>query len=156
MTVAEPLEELTPKLDRAWDSLEAGDLDAFMEVVSDEVAPDVEFSSGIGTGVGGGTYKGVEGIREWFSEVLNISRARSWAERRYEAFGDDVLLFFSELELIGAASEVPVSNETGAVFQYRNGRVIRIDSFMSHREAQEFAEAIVSRSGAQASIDADA
>ena len=141
--MADRLEALRPKLDRAWDSLEAGDLDAFMDVVADEVSPDVEFSSGIGSVVGGGTYMGLAGIREWASELLTISRTLSWKERRYEAFGDDVLVFFARVDLIGAASEVPVSSENGVVSQYRNGRIVRIDSFMSHAEARDFAEARV-------------
>jgi ketosteroid isomerase-like protein len=133
--------ERTPKYDRAFDALEGGDLDAFMEVMSEEVDPEVEFRSGIGTVVGGGTYTGVEGIREWFSDFLSISRTRRWAERRYEAFGDDVGVFFARLEFTGATSEVPVSSETGVVLHFRDGRIVRIDSFTSHSEARELAEA---------------
>ncbi len=137
------LEERIPKLDRAWDSLEAGDLEAFMAMVRAEVHPEVEFRSGIGTVVGGGVYRGVEGVREWFSELLTISRDRRWSARRYETFGDDILVFFGRLDFVGATSAVPVSSETGAVFRYRDGRCVQIDSFMSHREAREFAEALV-------------
>jgi hypothetical protein len=136
-----PLEQRIGTYDRAWDALEAGDLDGFMAIVSDEADPEVEFSSGIGSVVGGGTYKGLEGIRSWFGEVLTISRERRWTERRYEMIGDDALVFFSMLELVGAASEAPVTSEVGGVFQYRGDRVVRVDSFTSHAEAREFAEA---------------
>jgi hypothetical protein len=130
------------RFDAAWDCLEQDDLDGFMAIVREEVHDSVEFESGIGSVVGGRSYKGAEGIREWFSDLLENSSARRWMERRYEPIGDESIVFFGTLWFEGAASRVPVESETGAVFQYRDGRCIRINSFMTHAEAREFAEAM--------------
>ena len=135
------LEELAPTFDQAFDALERGDLDRFVEIVSTQVGADCEFRSAIGSVVGGGTYKGVEGVRTWFADFLATTSERHWRDRRYETYGDDIIVMLADLELIGAASGVAVEDETGAVFKYENGRCVRIDSFMSKDEARQFAEA---------------
>jgi ketosteroid isomerase-like protein len=138
-----PLEDRIPLLNRCWDALEAGDLDGFMELVRTQTHPDCEFHSGIGSMVGGGTYKGPEGIRSWFSDLLATTSERRWENRRYETFGDDVLIFLADLTFVGAASGAEVVGQTGAVAEFENGLCVRMDSFMSHDEAREFAEARV-------------
>jgi hypothetical protein len=140
---ADRLEELIPKFNRAWDSLEMGDLDGFMEMVREEVDPDVEFNSGIGSVVGGGTYKGVDGVRSWFADYIDSTSERRWADRQFETVGDDIVVFEGRIEFTGAASGAPVTSETSAVFEYENGRCVRIDSFLSHDEGRRFAEARV-------------
>ena len=129
--------------DRAFDALERGDLVGFGEVTADRTDPECEFRSGIGSVVGGGSYKGVEGIRSWFGDLIESTSERHWRNRRYETHGENVLVFLADFEFIGAASEVPVTSETGAVFEYRDRLVVRINSFMSHAETREFAEARV-------------
>jgi hypothetical protein len=139
VSVADRLDDLIPKLNRAWDSLEVGDLDGFMELVREEADPDVEFRSAIGSVVGGATYKGVDGIRSWFADYLASTSERRWADRNFETVGDDILLFEGRIEFTGAASGAPVTSESSAVFEYENGRCVRIDSFLSYDEGRRFA-----------------
>ncbi|HEX2128445.1 MAG TPA: nuclear transport factor 2 family protein [Solirubrobacterales bacterium] len=140
-SAVDSLKALIPRLDQALDALERGDLDAFTEATREQTAPHCEFHSGIGSVVGGGAYTGVEGIRSWFGDILATSSERRWRNRRYETFGDRVLLFLSEFEFVGEASGAPVATETGAVFEYEDGLCVRITSFTSHDEARGFASA---------------
>jgi SnoaL-like protein len=134
------LEDRIPLLNRCWDALEAGDLEGFMELVRTQTHPDCEFHSGIGSMVGGGVYKGLDGIRSWFSDLLATTSERHWADREYEIHGDRMIVFLAHLSFTGVASGVPVTGETGAVAEFEDGLCVRMTSFTSHAEAREFAE----------------
>ena len=140
---ATSLEELIPQFDAAFDALERGDLDGFTEVTRDLTHPGCRFHSGIGSVVGGGRYEGVEGIRSWFGDLIATTSERHWRNRRYETHGDRIVVFLADFEFTGAASGALVTSETGAVFEYEDGLVARITSFMSVDEARRFAEARV-------------
>jgi ketosteroid isomerase-like protein len=135
------LEEQIPRFDEGFDALERGDLDAFTEVTRELVAPECELHSGIGSVVGGGSYKGIDGIRGWFADMIESSSQRRWRDRRYEAHGDSILVFLGVFEFIGAGSGAMVETKNGAVFEFDDGLCVRMTSFMSHAEAREFAGA---------------
>ena len=137
------LEALIPELDRAFDALEQGDLDGFARMLQELVHADCEFRSGIGTVVGGSVYRGPQGVGSWFSDLVATTGERHWRNRHYEFFGDDISVFLADFSVTGAASGVPVSAETGAVFEWNDGVCVRITSFTSHSEAREFAGARV-------------
>jgi ketosteroid isomerase-like protein len=138
----DPIEEVIPRLDAGFDALERGDLDEFDQLISEHIHPDCEFRSGIGSVVGGGAYKGHAEIRGWFADLLATTSDRRWRNRRYEEFGDSVLVFLADFSFTGVASGAPVSSENGAVFEWENGLCVRMTSFMSHAEALQAAEAI--------------
>jgi SnoaL-like domain len=135
------LEEQIPHFDEAFDALERGDLDAFMEALRDQTHPECEFHSGIGSVIGGATYKGPDGISGWFGDLIESTSERHWRNRRYEPHADRIMVFLADFDFIGAASGVPVTNETGAVFEYEDRLLVRVNSFISYGDAREFAEA---------------
>jgi ketosteroid isomerase-like protein len=135
-----PLEDLIPDYDAAFDALERGDLETFTELATDRIHPECQFHSGIGTMVGGGVYEGPEGIRGWFGDLIATTSERHWRNRRWEAYGDRVLLYLADLEFTGAGSGAPVTSETGAVAEFEDGLCVRMTSFMSHEEARRLAE----------------
>jgi ketosteroid isomerase-like protein len=137
------LNEQIPMFDAAFDALERGNVEAFTEITRDQTHPECRFHSGIGSVVGGGEYQGVDGIRSWFQDFIATTSERHWRNRGYETYGDTMLVFLADLEFTGAGSGARVENETGAVFEYEDGLCVRINSFMSHAEARQFAEARV-------------
>jgi hypothetical protein len=137
------LEEQIPIFNEAFDALERGDLDRWTALTAYQLDPGVEFHSGIGSVVGGGTYKGPDGIRDWFRDLIEITSERRWRNRQWDARGDELLLFLADFEIIGAASGARTTGETGAVAQYEDHLCTRMDSFMSHEDARRFAEARV-------------
>lgn len=134
--------ELAPDLDRALDALERRDLDGFITPARKHLAPECEFTSGIGSVVGGGTYRGPDGIRDWFGDLLETSGELHYRDRHYATVGDSVLLLLAKLELTGAASEIPVGSEVGVVYEFGTELVTRIVSYTSHDEARAAAEAV--------------
>jgi hypothetical protein len=131
---------MVPKLDAAFDALERGDLDAFVGISGPLTHPECRFHSGIGSVVGGGSFEGTEGIREWFGDIIGTTSERRWRNRHYETHRDRVLLFLADFEFTGAASGAQVTSETGAIFEFEDGLAVRITSFTSFDEAREFAE----------------
>ena len=135
--------EIVPDFDAAFDALERGDLDTFTEITRIRAHPNVIFRSGIGSVVSGGSYEGIEGVSGWFADLIASTSERHWRDRRYEVRGDDMLVFLAQFEFTGAASGAPVASETGAVFEFEDGRCVRITSFMSFDQARRHAEAQV-------------
>jgi ketosteroid isomerase-like protein len=137
------LDQESPRFDQAFDALERGDLDGFTATTRQLIDSECEFRSGIGSVVGGGAYKGMEGIREWFGDLIQSTSTRQWRNRSYEVHGEGILVFVADFEFTGVASGATVENETGAVLEFEDRLCIRVNSFMSHAEAREFAEARV-------------
>lgn len=134
--------DLIPALDRAFDALERRDLGGFIAAAAQHMDPDCVLRSGIGSVVGGRLYRGVDGIREWFAELLETADDIHWLQRRYEPVGETVLLFLAQLEFTGAASQAPVASEVGAVYEFEDDLCKRVTSFTSHAEARDKAEAV--------------
>jgi len=129
---------LKPEFDAAFDALEVGDVDEFDTHARPLIHPDCEFHSGLGSVVGGGTYKGPDGVRAWFSDLIENTSKRRWRDRRFEYPRPDIVHFLAEFEFTGRTSGVPVASETSAVYVFREAMCVRIDSFTSHQEAREF------------------
>jgi ketosteroid isomerase-like protein len=135
-------DQVTAAFDPAFDALERGDVDGFIEIIRPLTAPDCVFTSGIGSAVGGGTYNGIEGLREWFNDLVAMTSERSWRNRRSEWRGEAVGTFFADFEFTGAGSGVPVSSETASVYELEDELVVRIRSFTSFDEARGFMESV--------------
>ena len=134
--------DLIPDLDRAFDALERRELDAFISAAEDHMDPDCVFSSAIGSAVGGREFRGLDGIREWFAELLETADDIGYTSRHYEPVGDTVLLFLAQFRFTGTTSRAPVASEVGAVYEFERGACTRITSFTSHADARTRAEAV--------------
>jgi hypothetical protein len=135
-------EERTAALDAGFDCLERGDLDAFMAIVEANSKPDCEFTSAIGVAMSDSAFRGFDGIRSWFAELLETIGEPRWRDRRYEPVRDDAFLFFASFEMKGAASGIPLQTEIGQLFELEDGLFIRGTSYTSHVEARAAAEAL--------------
>jgi SnoaL-like protein len=136
------VEDRIAGFDRGLDALERDDLDGFMAMVEEIAHPDVEFRSAIGSAVGGSVYRGFDGIRAWFTDLLETTDQPRWKDRSYEPLGDDAFLFFARFEMHGAASGIELDTEIGQLLELKAGLVIRGASFSSHGEARAAAEAM--------------
>lgn len=136
------LEKRIAGLDRCFDAIERNDLDGLMEIIAEICDPEVEFTSGIGTALSGGSFHGHDDLRRWFAELLETLSEIVYAQRRYEPVGDDALLFFAEVTATGASSRLPIRFENGQLFVLEDGRFVRGWSYASYAEARAAAEAL--------------
>jgi ketosteroid isomerase-like protein len=120
----------------AYDAWASRDLDAFVEVFSE----DVELRPFLGRGLGSTTYRGHEGLRRWYEEATE-----EWDELVIEPYefierGDHLVIFLRAVGR-GRGSHVEVSAEIVHVAEFRDGKFIRLDGFGDREQALEALEA---------------
>jgi ketosteroid isomerase-like protein len=106
------------------------DIDAFAAVTT----ADLEWFPVFATRVGGDVYRGRDGIEAFLGEV-----DETWEEFRplpeeYRDLGERVL-GLGRLRTRGRASGAPSDSPWGGVYDFRDGKVSRIRTFLDHGEA---------------------
>lgn len=115
---------------RGYDAFNRGDIEGALEILH----PDVEWSTYLVPGPGGGTYRGHEGVRELWDDARNIfGDFRNDPERLMEA-GDKVVAFIT-VRGRGKASGIDVKARIAHVMTLRDGKVASVQSFEDRDEA---------------------
>ena len=116
---------------RGYDAFNDGDIDAALQLFH----PEIVWHTYIVPGPGGGTYRGHDGVRELWSDAKRIfGDFRNVPEEMFDA-GDDRVVTFVRVEGIGVKSGVAVQARIGHVHTFREGKVIRVQSFEDRGEA---------------------
>ncbi len=104
-----------------------------IEAVAELVDPEVEFVSLIAS-VGGRVYHGVAGVRDWFDD---INEAWSEVSRTLEEVVDagDRLVVLYRLQSVGRESGVELDTPIGAVWEFKDGKVLRVETYGDPGEA---------------------
>ena len=132
--------DMVATLDASLDAVERGRLD---ELASTEILhPEIEWTSAIGSVLGGGSYRGREGAGEWLGDLSGTSQRLRWRDRDWRVLGDELILLLARFEMQGKASGAAVENELGAVFELTDGLIRRVTTYHSHAEALAAAETI--------------
>lgn len=121
--------ELVRRAMNAWDREDMEALTALSDA-------EVEFVS-IFAGMEGRTYRGYEGLREYFADMRD-----TWTEfhRDIEEMmdaGDNQVVVFFRLRGTARASGVPVDEQVTTVFELRKGLLYRMVVFRDREEALE-------------------
>jgi ketosteroid isomerase-like protein len=112
-----------------------GDIDAFLEDVSDDVELDFSTVRGPYRGV----YRGREGARELVATFMEAWASITWLSTEYIEVGDKVVLA-ARARFHGRGSDVEVEGGgMGAVYTLRDGRIVRYQQLQSKAEALEAA-----------------
>jgi ketosteroid isomerase-like protein len=119
----------------AYAAWSARDLDAFVEVFSE----DVEVKPFLGSGLGASTYRGHSGLRRWYEEANE-----DWDELRIEPHefrevGDRLVVFLRAVGR-GRGSHVEVAAEIVHVAEFRDGKFTRLEGFADREQALEALE----------------
>jgi ketosteroid isomerase-like protein len=115
---------------RGYEAFNRGDVEASLAVLH----PEIEWHTYIVPGPGGGTYHGYDGVRELWSDARRIfGEFRNVPEDLFDA-GDRVVAFV-RVEGIGSQSGVPVHARIAHLYTFRDGKVIRVESFEDRDEA---------------------
>jgi uncharacterized protein len=117
---------------RLWEAWERRDTEAVLGLYD----PAIVWESG-GTGLGG-SYRGHEGVRQYFREWLETFEGYDSKAETFIDAGDKVVVG-SRVRGRGKASGVEVGMPGWQVYKVRNGLVIRVDFFQTEAEALEAA-----------------
>ena len=129
---------------RTTERYEGRGLEAAVELIPEVFDPDVEFSPWLAREVEHRTYHGHEGLRTFFQELQDMLGEVRYAPPEFRPLGDDVIVVLTRLEGVGQGSDVPVGQDLGLIYEFRNGLVTRLTAFGSHAEALEAAKEMAS------------
>ena len=116
---------------RVIDAFNDRNLDAMFECVNE----DVEWFPAMPVTFGGGALRGRAGIESYIREVND-----TWEEYRvvgqdFRDLGDDQVLVLSRIEGRGASSGGLVDAAMGQIFDFRDGKIARVRTYLDHGEA---------------------
>jgi ketosteroid isomerase-like protein len=98
--------------------------------------PEGEFIPAMAGAVEDKIYRGHEGFRRYFDELFASFSEVRLDNREYKDLGDRVLVLY-RLRVRGRDSGVEIDQPGGAVYQFRDGRIVLGRSFLSQSEALE-------------------
>jgi uncharacterized protein len=117
--------------ERVIDAFNRRDVDAIFECVNQ----DVEWFPAMPVTFSGGALRGREGIESYIGEVGD-----TWDEYRvvaqdFRGLGDDQVLVLSRVEGRGAGSGGLVDSAMGQIYDFRDGKISRVRTYLDHAEA---------------------
>jgi uncharacterized protein len=119
---------------RGYEAFNTGELDEAIQMFD----PAIVWHTWIVPGPGGATYHGLEGVRELWSDARNVFRNfRNDPERII--LGDDKVVAFVCVRGQGLASGAEVEGRIAHVYTFRDGKVLKVDSYEDRDEALEVA-----------------
>ena len=119
---------------RGWDAGERRDVEGLLALLDVEV----EWHAALPMLGGDAVYRGHDGVRAFLSEVWDVLGDTSFEFWEIRDAGDRVVAlgrFSGRGEASGVATETPFAY----VVDVKNGKVIRVRSYLDHREALEAA-----------------
>ena len=115
---------------RLMSAVNRRDVDALAEVTT----PDLEWFPVFAARVEGDAYRGREGIETFLGEVDETWEEFLPVPEEYRDLGERVL-GLGRLKTRGRGSGVPIDSPWGGIYDFRDGRVARIRTFLDHGEA---------------------
>jgi ketosteroid isomerase-like protein len=113
----------------------AGDIDAALEALD----PEIEWHATVGGIDEGRVYRGREEVVQAFIDYFEVwERMEMRAEKYIDAPGPNVVVFHHEVAK-GRESGVVVETDTGTVHTVRDGKIVRVRSYMDRTQALEAA-----------------
>jgi len=113
----------------AFEALNSGDLEAFLDMTTE----DVEFTSMVAEAEGT-TFRGHDGVRDWWDTVRGAFEDVRWELLDIRGSGDRGVLHF---RMAGTLGSVPVEQTMWQASVLRDGKVSWWAFFRSEREALE-------------------
>jgi ketosteroid isomerase-like protein len=118
------------KLLFGYETFNAGEVERSDELFDD----DVVWNTWIVPGPGGGTYRGIDGVRELWNDARNVfGDFRNEPERLI--FAGDQAVAFVKVCGTGKGSGVEVEAHIAHLFTFRSDKVMRVDSYQEQSDA---------------------
>jgi ketosteroid isomerase-like protein len=116
---------------RAVDAFNALDVDRFLSMCE----PEIEYRSAIEQK----TYRGFDEMVRYREDIDAVMEGFHFEDSRFLDAGRDRVVHLYRLVGRGAESGVPVSQEVGALWQLRNGKLLKGEIYLDQRQALEAA-----------------
>ena len=129
-------EENVEVFKRAFDAINRGDADALVS----ELDAEVEWHGAILMAMGGKqtVYQGHEGLREWLRDLYETLSEFHADYPEIRDLGDRTVAI-GRVRARGRASEAEIESPHGTVVEFKNGKGVRIRTYLDPKEALEAA-----------------
>jgi ketosteroid isomerase-like protein len=124
--------QLRAAAEAGYAALNAGDLDAFLAVTTD----DVEFTSLVAEAEGA-TFRGHEGVRAWWETIRGAFKDARWEVLDVKGSADRGV---ARVRIAGSIGGVPLEQTMWQAVTMRDGKTSWWAFFRSEREAREAVE----------------
>ena len=121
---------------RAFDAVNRRDAEALLS----ELDPEVEWHGAILMAMGGNrtVYRGHEGVREWLRDLYETLSEFHADYPDIRDLGDRTVAL-GVVRGRGTASEAEIQSPHGTVVEFKNGKAIRVRTYLDPKEALEVA-----------------
>jgi ketosteroid isomerase-like protein len=106
---------------------------------------DFEWTSAMTGSVDGRSYRGRDGFAEYWDDVYESFAELTIGNLHFEPMSPTVLLVLAHMKWVGHESGVVLEQDVSFVFELREERVARAQSFLTPAEGRSAAEAAVGR-----------
>ena len=114
----------------AFDRWNAGDREPPLELID----PEVEIQTAIGDAFKGEPFRGHEGAREWLAALDENFETWDLAAEQFIERGETIVAL-GRIRARGRGSGVELDQDVGWVFQIRDGKMLRLQTFLDREEA---------------------
>jgi ketosteroid isomerase-like protein len=101
--------------------------------------PEIELRSAFVPSLAPKTYRGLDEMVRWREDVAAALEDFHFEDLRFLGAGGDRVVALYRIVGRGSGSGVPVSRELGALWQLRDGKLLKGEIYMDQREALEAA-----------------
>jgi ketosteroid isomerase-like protein len=115
---------------RSVEAINRGDVEGALSYTD----PDGELHSAIVGGAEGSVYRGHDGFRRWYADVMQSFDELITELTEFRDLGE-VVVAFGHIRARGRESGMELDTATGWVFTVRNRKVVRAEGFLSYDEA---------------------
>jgi ketosteroid isomerase-like protein len=115
---------------RSMEAINRGDVEAALSYTDS----DGELHSAIIGGTEGNVYRGHDGLRRWYADVMETFEELGTEFTEYRDLGDRIVAF-GHIRARGRGSGLEIDSPTGWVFTLRRGKVVRAEGFLDPAEA---------------------
>jgi ketosteroid isomerase-like protein len=109
------------------------------QIVDQVFDPEVEFSPLLAREVEGRTCRGRDELRAFLRELNDTLGNIRYTPPEYHPVDDDVIVLLTRMVGTGRGSAVPIAQDLGMVYEFRDGLVWRVTAHGSHDEALDAA-----------------
>jgi ketosteroid isomerase-like protein len=124
-------EENVEIVKRALAAVNERDIDGYLACCTEDIQLRTPMSPVVGV------YEGADGIRRFFADIEDAAPDFRLHLERSEAVGAERVLAFLRAAAHGRASGLPAGAETGNVYEFKEGKIRRIQIFLDRGEALE-------------------
>ncbi len=128
------------KLERLYDTFEHDGVGAAAQLIEELFDPGVEFNPLQHGDAGGRTYRGLEGMAGFFGELHGQIGDVQYEAPQFHPVGEELVVAFTRLVGRERGTSIPIRQDLALVYEFENGRVLRVNAYGTPAEALEAAQ----------------